>query len=317
MDAERAHGLVCALLRLLSICPWALGWISGGSQIRATKIGELEFLNPVGLAAGFDKDGKLLRALPELGFGFVEVGTVTLHPQAGNKQPRLFRIPESQALFNRMGFNSSGAPKVAENIRKAKTHLPKNFRVGVNLGKNKDTPPHQVADEHAVCASFFEGLADFFVVNLSSPNTPGLRDLQNEEMVQQIISRVRQVMKSWKIAPPIYLKLAPELEAESLIHFCKQAASIGIDGFVLTNTLKTEFRAQAGGLSGAPVRETSRRALELARTHFSGPIISVGGIDSRAEAEERFRLGASLVEVYTGWVYEGPRLVSKILSKNS
>jgi dihydroorotate dehydrogenase len=313
LDAEKIHHQSTRLIRWASVCPRLLRAISQAPPPSPTEVAGITFRNPIGLAAGFDKDAELLLALPHLGFGFVEVGTVTLQAQVGNAKPRLFRIPESRSLFNRMGFNSKGAGIVAENIKRAQGKLPKDFRIGVNIGKNKDTPAHQAADEYAVCASFFEGLADYLVVNVSSPNTPGLRALQSLESVSEIVSRIRQVIRRWNPTPPLFVKLAPELAGDAMTVLLNHAESVGIDGFVLTNTLQGEHRSQVGGFSGQCLQERSREVLRMARESFSGPIISVGGIMDSEEVARRQSLGAHLVQTYSGWVYGGPRFVGELL----
>jgi len=317
MDAEAAHRLVCFLVTVFSKFPGFLKWISSSHDTeRPVDLLGMRFRNPVGLAAGFDKDARLVKYLPELGFGFVEVGTVTLKPQVGNKRPRLFRFPEEKSLFNRMGFNSEGAGNVSERIRKARREIPENFRVGVNIGKNKDTPNLHAADEYAVCVSFFEGLADYLVINISSPNTSGLRDLQTPKQIQEIVSRVRQVTRTWKTKPPIFVKLAPELNTAGLKELASEMDQLEIDGLVLTNTLGGEFNGQSGGWSGEKVKVLSREALQIARANTKKPIISVGGIDGQEEAELRFQLGASLLQIYSAWIFKGPALLKEILLKD-
>jgi len=317
MDAERAHRLVCFFIRLMGRVPGCLRLLSGSfDSHRPVSILGMAFRNPIGLAAGFDKDAKLLPYLPDLGFGFAEIGTVTLKPQVGNKRPRLFRIPEERSIFNRMGFNSEGAGRVADRLRKAREKLPDNFRVGVNIGKNKDTPNVQAADEYAVCCSFFEDLADYIVINISSPNTSGLRDLQSSTQIQEIVGRVRLVTKGWKKVPPLFVKLAPELNAGGLAALAAELESLGVDGLVLTNTLGGEFRGQTGGYSGLKVKELSREALRIARSNTSRPIISVGGIDGEAEALQRWLLGASLLQIYSAWIFEGPSILKELVQSH-
>jgi len=317
LDAERAHLLACFFLVTLGKIPGALKIVSASNTTeKPVDFLGMCFRNSIGLAAGFDKDAKLVKYLPDLGFGFVEVGTVTLHPQAGNKRPRLFRFPKEKSLFNRMGFNSEGAGLVSERLKKARQKLPENFRVGVNIGKNKDTPNSEAADEYAVCCSFFESLADYIVINISSPNTLGLRDLQSSEQIKEIVERVRQVTRAWKTKPPILVKLAPELNDQGLSELASELPSLGVDGLVLTNTLAGEFRGQSGGWSGERLKQLSREALRIARARTNIPIISVGGIDGREEVELRLQMGAGLLQIYSSWVYAGPKLLSRMLSKD-
>jgi dihydroorotate dehydrogenase len=314
LDAEKTHHRVCAGLKILHRVPGLLRKISDCPPPAPVEVAGMRFRNPIGLAAGFDKNADLVGLLPDLGFGFVEIGTVTLQPQVGNAKPRLFRIPETQSLFNRMGFNSAGAGVVSETLRRARRGLPQDFRVGVNLGKNKDTPAEAAANEYAVCASFFENLADYLVVNVSSPNTPGLRNLQTIESISEIVSRIRQVIKRWSPAPSVFVKLAPELDEGVLMAITCEASSLGIDGFVLSNTLQGEHGSQSGGWSGECLRLKSREFLERARKTYKGPIISVGGIMDAAEAKCRRELGAQLIQTYTGWVYSGPRFPAALLN---
>jgi len=250
--------------------------------------------------------------IPSLGFSFCEIGTVTPHPQGGNAKPRLFRDSSRRALFNRMGFNNLGAHIVSERVRKMRENLPENFRVGVNIGKNKDTSSENAHEDYGQAAKAFENVADFLVINVSSPNTPGLRDLQALEPLKKIVERVLAETKRWTSKTPVLLKLAPEIEPEDLERTLREGDRWGIEGWVLTNTLKGEHEQLPGGWSGEPLKEISRQRLKLARSWTKNPIISVGGIDSVEEALIRKKLGADLVELYTGWIYAGPRLPRRI-----
>lgn len=328
IDAETAHRATVALIRVgirLGCVP--LRWVSGGEPpaLRGTSSGPVvfgqEFGSRLGLAAGFDKDAEILRALPALGFGFAEIGTVTPRPQPGNQRPRLFRDPGQGALFNRMGFNGLGASVVSERLAAARPLIPERFRVGVNLGKNKDTPLEEAASDYARAASAFEGLADYMVINVSSPNTQGLRSLQSIDALRLIVGRVNEVITRWGKRPPLLLKIAPEIQGEALAELIRAVEPWGIDGWILTNTLGGAWTGSKtgpmqGGWSGGPLRESARASLKQARGLTRLPLISVGGILDAEEAAERVRLGADLIQIYSGWVMRGPgfpREISRIL----
>ena len=274
--------------------------------------------NPVGLAAGFDKNCEFLPYLPYFGFGFAEIGTVTPKPQGGNERPRLFRIPKEKNLFNRMGFNNLGAGIVSERLKRVKPKLPLGFKVGVNLGKNKNTSTEDAALDYASVAESFKDCADYFVINVSSPNTPGLRALQTIETLIPIVKAVQNSLSSdHKI--PIYVKLAPELDGESLSSLILALQDAKIDGFVLTNTLGGVFRDRekefSGGYSGQILSSISRSRLREVRQLSSLPIQSVGGIMNVDQALERIKDGASAIQLYTGWIYEGPFFAKRILKQ--
>ncbi|MCM2277040.1 MAG: quinone-dependent dihydroorotate dehydrogenase [Oligoflexia bacterium] len=320
LDAEKVHRAMIGMVRLgrqAGGLPLRLaaGPLPEASAARANVLG-MPFRSRVGLAAGFDKDAEILEALPELGFGFAEIGTVTPLPQPGNPRPRLFRDPERQAIFNRMGFNGAGAAAVAARLERARTRLPGDFRVGVNLGKNKDTALDDAAADYARAAAPFEGLADYLVVNVSSPNTPGLRSLQSARALLPIVAAIGEVISGWTRRPPLLLKLAPELEGVALRELIEEVERAGIDGFVLTNTLGGSFRSNGreleGGWSGGPLTSRSRARLLEAREATKLPIISVGGILSAEEAGERVRSGAQLIQIYSGWIYRGPGFPAEI-----
>ena len=325
LDAETAHRLTLMMIRLGMIGgQLPLRLMSGASSsktYRKTKqVFGVDFMSPVGLAAGFDKDAEILEALPSLGFGFAEIGTVTPRPQPGNERPRLFRDIPRQAIFNRMGFNGLGATLVAERVARARKNLPETFRVGINVGKNKDTPLDQAALDYAAAVTPFEGLADYLVINVSSPNTPGLRSLQTMDALKPIISAVNDRIDRWTRRPPLLLKLAPELAATELAEIMHAAESWGINGWVLTNTLDSQWSLPGHpvvkcGLSGAPLTNDSRGSLASARRFSRLPIISVGGIMSADEAALRLAAGADLVQIYTGWIYGGPSFPAEINRK--
>ncbi|HTL13050.1 MAG TPA: quinone-dependent dihydroorotate dehydrogenase, partial [Bdellovibrionota bacterium] len=279
LDAEVAHRWTVTVLRFLGRgAPWILRLISGGraNGPRVNFCG-MEFLSPVGLAAGFDKDAELLEALPHLGFGFVEVGTVTPRPQPGNPKPRLFRDSRRQLVFNRMGFNNHGAAAAATRVAAARKtgRLPEGFRIGVNVGKNKDTPQEQAAQDYAAALGPFKGLVDFVVVNVSSPNTPGLRDLQSAEALMPIVQASVKAVEDWRPRPPVLVKLAPEVRGAALADSLSASEKAGASGFVLTNTLQGEWPGQpVGGFSGAPLQQMARESLKEARAATRLPIVS-------------------------------------------
>ena len=330
MDAERVHRLTVWIIRWGNRFPGKapLRIASGAGQ--ALDAGTVEVLgvryrSRLGLAAGFDKDAEIVEALPELGFGFAEIGTVTPRPQPGNERPRLFREPLRQAIFNRMGFNGHGALLAAQRLAIARPKLPDGFRIGVNLGKNKDTPNEHAARDYGLAAAPFEGLADYLVINISSPNTPGLRALQTLEAVKPILETVQDAIRGWKFRPPIFLKLAPEVIGAALMEFVGAAESSGVEGWVLTNTLGGRFEVSQekvleGGWSGLPVIEASRESLRTVRSVSRKPIISVGGILSVEEAWKRVEMGADLVQIYSGWIFRGPAFpaeISRFLAEKS
>ncbi len=279
----------------------------------------LDFQHPLGLAAGFDKNAELLDSAQSLGFAFIEVGTVTPRPQPGNERPRLIRVSQNLALFNRMGFNNDGADVVAERIKKFRTkialkNLPNTLKIGVNIGKNKDTTAQLAAQDYAMCAEKFAKLADYLVVNVSSPNTPGLRDLQNIKSLEEIFKAVKEATIRQDCSKlPILLKLAPEIDPEQLKDLIEAADSWGVDGYVLTNTWGGKHKGFTGGWSGQPVAEYSLNSLRYARTATQKTIINVGGILTPDEAQARLAAGADLVQIYTGWIYAGPRFPSDIV----
>lgn len=280
----------------------------------------IKFPNPVGLAAGFDKDARWVDELSALGFGFVEIGTVTPKPQPGNDQPRLFRLPEDEALINRMGFNNQGAEVAAERLRQRKT----NIIIGGNIGKNKVTPNEDALSDYEECFAALYDVVDYFVVNVSSPNTPGLRELQDKEPLMKLLSRLKELNTAKGHPKPLLLKIAPDLTNNQLDDIVEIVQTTGIDGVVATNTtidrskLKTDKSTVenigAGGLSGKPLRERATEVIQYLHDKSGGkfPIIAVGGIYTAADAMEKLKAGASLVQVYTGFIYEGPAIARNI-----
>lgn len=288
----------------------------------------LKFPNPVGLAAGFDKDGKHIEGLACLGFGFIEIGTVTPKPQDGNPRPRLFRLPADRALINRMGFNNEGLEALAHRLQQLKEKKKfGNLLIGGNIGKNKTTPNEQAAEDYLICFETLFPYVDYFVVNVSSPNTPGLRALQEKEPLTHLLHLLQNKNRENPRPKPLLLKIAPDLTDSQLDDIAAIVHETGLDGIIATNTtiaregLHTPApaieRIGAGGLSGAPVKARSTAVIRYLRGKIGpGPvIIGVGGIDSAEAAKEKLEAGANLVQVYSGLVYEGPGLVRKILEK--
>ena len=280
----------------------------------------LKFDNPVGLAAGFDKDAKLFDELASFGFGFIEIGTVTPLPQEGNPKPRLFRLKDDSGLINRMGFNNQGIEAVVARLRRRKT----NIIIGGNIGKNKVTPNEKAVDDYAICFEKLFPYVDYFVVNVSSPNTPGLRDLQEKAPLTALLNSLQDLNNKKDKRKPILLKIAPDLINEQLDDIIEIVADTKIDGVVATNTtidrsgLKTDkTKVEAignGGLSGKPVRAKSTEVIKYLadKSNRAFPIIGVGGIHSAEDALEKLDAGATLLQVYTGFIYEGPSLVKRI-----
>jgi len=294
----------------------------------------LSFKNPVGLGAGFDKNAEYLRELEALGFGFVEIGTVTPRPQPGNDKPRVFRLVKDKALINRMGFNNQGVNAVAERLKewKKKSKVSEDTKgnrmiVAGNIGKNKFTPNEEAWKDYEICFRALHPYVDFFVVNVSSPNTPGLRALQEKSSLQTILTHLQTLNATLSTQKPILLKIAPDLEWEEIDDVIDLAREIRLDGLVATNTtiargglLTPSEKVQAlgaGGLSGKPVQKRSTAVQQYIheKTNGSIPIIASGGIFNGQDALEKFNGGASLVEVWTGFIYEGPFIVKRICSQ--
>ncbi|MCB2107250.1 MAG: quinone-dependent dihydroorotate dehydrogenase [Rhodobacteraceae bacterium] len=316
IDAERAHGL--ALRALKSGIAAALLSDKFEHSSLATKVWDLNFGSPIGLAAGFDKNAEALAGLFDLGFGFVEIGGVTPLPQPGNPKPRLFRLAEDWAVINRFGFNSDGIDAVRSRMAAWRAAGHRNL-VGVNLGKNKAAS--DAAADYAAGVAAFAPLADFLVINVSSPNTPGLRALQSTEPLIEIIKAARDACASSGANVPLLLKIAPDLTSDDVAAACRAGLEQGIDGFVVSNTttarpeaLKSPHKTEAGGLSGAPLFEPSTRLLRevYALTEGRVPLIGVGGVASGADAYAKIRAGASLVQIYSALVFQGPALVGRI-----
>ena len=323
-DAEHVHYFVCEVLHFAFKIPFVPALLRSMYTYEhpdlVQEVAGLRFRNPVGLAAGFDKNAEMVDELEALGFGFIEIGTVTPKPQPGNEKPRLFRLKADKGLINRMGFNNKGAAVAAAKLRQRKSKI----LVGGNIGKNKDTPNDQALSDYLICFRELFDVVDYFVVNVSSPNTPGLRELQEKAPLTALLTEL-QKRNTEKFTPkPIFLKIAPDLTTSQLDDIIDIVQETGIAGVIATNTtisregLRTSQedieKIGAGGLSGAPL---THRATEVIRyiCEKSGnafPVIGVGGISSPKDALEKRNAGASLIQLYTGFIYEGPGLASRI-----
>jgi dihydroorotate dehydrogenase len=312
LDAETAHRLTLALL-----AHWPARTDSADPPELAITVFGLPFKNPVGLAAGMDKDARAIAAWRSLGFGFAELGTITPQPQSGNPRPRIWRLPDHQAMTNRLGFPSAGMEAPVKRIEAARQQS--GMRLALNFGPNKDTPPERVAADYAALMARCGHYADFVVVNLSSPNTPGLRDWQAPERIRAIIEALRSVPMEGNRQPPLLIKIAPDLEPGVIDEIAHTALALQLDGIVATNTTirRTEVgvtSSHQGGLSGKPLTALARAVITRAYRATDGklPIIGVGGIASAEDAWRHIRAGASLVEFYTGLIYQGPGLAAAI-----
>jgi dihydroorotate dehydrogenase len=323
---ERAHSITLSLWKFVLSVP-GIGYFAkriypvSAPQLRRTVFG-LTFENPVGLAAGFDKNGQHIDIMQHLGFGFIEVGTVTPLAQAGNPQPRLFRLPKDNALINRMGFNNDGMDAFVQQLKNRPGHS--KLIIGGNIGKNKVTPNEEAVSDYEKCFNSLFPYVDYFVVNVSSPNTPNLRALQDKEPLTALLSHL-QTLNQAKTAPkPILLKIAPDLTNEQLDDIVEIVQTTAIDGVIATNTTISRDQLATddstikeignGGLSGQPVKQRSTEVIRYLNEAFndSVPIIGVGGIASAKDAMEKLEAGASLIQVYTGLIYEGPSLIRSI-----
>jgi dihydroorotate dehydrogenase len=334
LPAEAAHYLSMNLLKAFCSVDFIRKIISGwfttsDDRLQRSAFG-LTFKNAVGLGAGFDKNAKYLRELEALGFGFVEIGTVTPRPQAGNDQPRLFRLPKDGALINRMGFNNDGVEVVAERLkawnRRARKDRALPLIVGGNIGKNKTTPNEDAWKDYETCFLALHPYVDFFVVNVSSPNTPGLRELQEKDALKKILTHLQQLNAGFAEKKPILLKIAPDLSETQVDDVIALAGEINLDGLVATNTtiardgLQTTAaelnRIGAGGLSGRPLKEKSTGMVRYIHERSGGlPVIASGGVFTDVDAAEKFDAGAVLVEVWTGFIYKGPKIAKRICER--
>lgn len=314
LDAETAHNLA---LRLLAVSPVPVLRMLFGARVPVapTDAFGLRFANPVGLAAGMDKHAEALPAWEALGFGFAEIGTVTSLAQPGNPKPRAFRYPKHQALVNRMGFNNPGAKAVADRLARlrASGRWPR-IPIGINLGKSKLTPVEEATSDYLASLRLLRDHGDYFVINVSSPNTPGLRDLQEISRLRLIASSLRSEMPE----KPLLIKIAPDLPIEAALEIANLAGVLGLDGLIATNTtldhsaLPPELDEQ-GGLSGKPLQELSTQMVQALTQASALPVIASGGIMDAASANEKLAAGARLVQIYTGFIYQGPQLIRDIV----
>jgi len=314
LDPECAHTLVGFGLRALGGCTPLMRCIKEKNfvshPILTQELFGQTFSNPVGLGAGFDKNGEYILATPALGFGFTEIGTVTPKPQEGNSKPRLFRLIEEQSIQNAMGFNNKGSYYM---LRKLKKLYFFDYPIGINIGKNKITPESEALSDYETLIRAFKDEGSYIVINISSPNTPGLRDLQNEAFITTLFTMARGITQK-----PILLKIAPDMEAQDAISLCKVAIEAGASGIIATNTTidysLTPNAKDFGGISGALLKEKSYELFRALGKEFYGKtiLISVGGIDSAEEAYRRVKAGASLVQLYSSLIYKGPALTSQI-----
>ncbi len=323
-DPENIHHLVTGGLRRVNRI-WGVKSILRGSFQLEDKRLEIEvmglkFKNPLGLAAGFDKNATMVEDLAEFGFGFIEIGTVTPLPQPGNEKPRMFRLPSDQALINRMGFNNQGVDVAADRLKRIDR---KGMIIGGNIGKNKITPNEDAVNDYIKCFDRLFDVVDYFVVNVSSPNTPGLRELQEKEPLKKILNTLQQRNRKNDLSRPILLKIAPDLTNSQLDDIIEIVTETKIAGVIATNTTLSrdgllapeKLKQESGGLSGRPLTKRSTEVISYLSEHSnkSFVIIGVGGIHSPEDAKEKIRAGASLVQIYTGFIYEGPGLIKRIL----
>ncbi len=319
MAPERAHDLTLSLLKSAH----KIGFIRQKIDAKPVTCMGIEFPNPVGLAAGLDKNGAYIDALAALGFGFIEIGTITPRPQAGNPQPRLFRIPEAKAIINRMGFNNDGVDQLVENVKASK------FKgiLGINIGKNADTPVENAVDDYLICLEKVYNYASYITVNISSPNTKNLRSLQSGDALTELLDTLKQrqleLAEQYHHYVPLVLKVAPDLSREDIDFIAAQLITFKIDGLIVTNTTLSRdgvenlaFGNEAGGLSGAPVFEKSTACLRQFAEVLNGqiPLIGVGGITQGEHAVAKIEAGATLVQIYSGLIYTGPELVKQCVS---
>lgn len=328
-DPEKVHYFVTRNLKRFNRFPGGAALSRALWDVKSTSLERevfgLQFKNPVGLAAGFDKNGEVLNEMANLGFGFVEVGTVTPLPQPGNPKPRMFRLPADGALINRMGFNNLGVDVVAARIAEYRKNRPKEQEgviIGGNIGKNKVTLNEDAVNDYIKCFDRLFDVVDYFVVNVSSPNTPGLRELQEKEPLMQLLSTLQQRNSKNGVSRPILLKIAPDLTIEQLDDIVEIVTGSGIAGLIATNTTISRegltspesLKNEAGGLSGKPLTKRSTEVIKYIAEKSKGafPIIGVGGIHSPQDAIDKLNAGASLVQLYTGFIYEGPGLIGRI-----
>ena len=321
-DPEKIHTFTFFLIKVFFKIP-ILGFIiESFYKVKSPKLERklfgLNFENPVGIAAGFDKNATHISEFEKFGFGFIEIGTVTPKPQDGNPKKRLFRLKEDTAIINRMGFNNDGVTKI-------KNRLKKNYNVliGGNIGKNKVTPNSQAKNDYIICFKELYDYVDYFVVNVSSPNTPGLRELQSKEFLNDLFIELNKLRSNEIIKKPILIKISPDLSKEKILEILEVIHTNNIDGIIATNTtidypnLKSKNKNETGGLSGAPLYDKSNEVISFISKKTNGklPIIGVGGISTPEQAVKKIEAGAHLIQLYTGIIYEGPGIVRKINKK--
>lgn len=324
-SAERAHHIATWAIRkqfkipLLKQCMRSFYSLEHPSLHR--ELFGIKFSNPIGLAAGFDKDAKFFDEMGDLGFGFVEIGTLTPQAQSGNEKPRLFRLRKDKAIVNRMGFNNEGVKEAVERLKKRSNNK---LIIGGNIGKNKWTPNENAVDDYIICFNELFPYVDYFVINVSSPNTPNLRELQEKEPLTNLIASIQKLNKARKDAKPILLKIAPDLSNAQLDDIIDIAKSTALDGIIATNTTISRYglmsnsnkvkKIGSGGLSGLPLNQRSTDVISYVHNKSNGeiPIIGVGGIHSKKDAIDKLNAGASLIQLYTGFIYEGPGLLKSI-----
>ena len=320
LDAERAHGLGLASLEAAYRSGLG-GLLASPPQPLPTKAFGLVFPNPVGLAAGLDKNGAHVDALQALGFGFIEVGTVTPRPQSGNPKPRMFRLPEHEGIINRLGFNNDGVDALVRNVGRARR---RHGLLGINIGRNKDTPNESAQADYLFCLERVYPLADYITVNISSPNTAGLRELQEEQALRRLVATLREAQERLGAQHgkrvPMLVKVAPDLSDDDIDAAGRVLGDLGVDGVIATNTTVSRIAVQShplahetGGLSGAPLMDKSTAVLRKLRTRLPEqvPLVGVGGILSGADAAQKMAAGATLVQLYSGLVYRGPALIGE------
>ena len=327
LDPEMAHDRTLNALELAQSNPLGramLRSIAGEVPVQPVQVGRLHFPNPLGIAAGFDKDARVVRGLALLGFGHIEVGTLTPRPQPGNPRPRIFRLPADGAVINRMGFPNGGVAAAVPRLRALAEH-PHDFVLGVSLGKQKETPLADAAGDYIAVMRAVHAYADYLAVNISSPNTPGLRELQGgrylERLLGALVAENRGLAAADKSSPPLWVKVAPDLEPREVDEIMEALVATGIDGIIVANTtlardgLADQAQSEAGGLSGRPLRERATELIGYIHQQMGEalPIIGVGGVGSAAEAREKLDAGAAVVQIYTSMIYGGPGLPGRIL----
>ncbi|MFY0604618.1 MAG: quinone-dependent dihydroorotate dehydrogenase [Flavobacteriaceae bacterium] len=318
-DPEKVHYFTFSLIRFLCKIPFVSNIFRSFYVVNDRKLEKklfgLTFKNPVGLAAGFDKDAKLYNELSNFGFGFIEIGTLTPKPQTGNPKKRLFRLKEDYGIINRMGFNNGGVREAVERLKKNQGVL-----IGGNIGKNKVTPNENAVDDYVLCFHALFSHVDYFVVNVSSPNTPNLRALQDKEPLTALLNTLQELNNQKEAKKPILLKIAPDLTNDQLLDIIDIVKTTKIDGVIATNTtisregLASKNKSEIGGLSGKPLTSRSTEVIRFLseKSNKAFPIIGVGGINSAEDALAKIKAGADLIQIYTGFIYEGPKLIKNI-----